>query len=82
MATRVVAVFGTGSKSIQSAIAEARQRGMVFDATYGRRTRSAILTDTGHLILCALHAKTAARRCAGLPENALDDVEDDVEDDA
>ena len=43
-------------------IQEARDRGMLIDATYGRRTRAVIVTDSGHIILSAVQPETVANR--------------------
>ena len=43
-------------------IQEARDRGMLIDATYGRRTRAVIITDSDHIILSAVQPETVAHR--------------------
>ena len=53
-ADRLVAVVGPESAPIKRMVQESRERGMLIDATYGRRTRAVILTDSDHVILSAL----------------------------
>ena len=43
-------------------IQEARDNGTLIDATYGRRTRAVIVTDSGHIILSAVQPETVANR--------------------
>ena len=54
-------------------IQDGRDKGVVIDATYGRRTRSVLIMDSGHLVLSALQPETIANRFA---------VDDDVDDEA
>ena len=61
-ADRLVAVVGPDSAPIKRMVQESRERGMLIDATYGRRTRAVILTDSDHVILSALQPETVANR--------------------
>ena len=58
---------------IKRIIQDARDRGTLVDATYGRRTRAVIITDSDHVILSAVQPETVANR--------LVDEDDEVEDD-
>ena len=51
---RVLAVMDPDSAPIKRVMQEARERGMLVDASYGRKTKSVILMDTDHVILSAL----------------------------
>ena len=51
---RVVAIVGPDSAPIRRMTQESRERGMLIDATYGRRTRAVIIMDSDHVILSAL----------------------------
>ena len=51
---RVVAVVGPDSAPIRRMTQESRERGMLIDATYGRKTASIFVMDSGHVILSAL----------------------------
>ena len=53
-AGRVLAVLEPESAPIKRVVQEAKERGMLIDASYGRKTRSVILMDTDHVILSAL----------------------------
>ena len=53
-ADRMLSVLATDSAPIKRVIQEARDRGMLIDASYGRKTKSVLLMDTDHVILSAL----------------------------
>ena len=53
-AGRVLAVVDPDSAPIKRVVQEARDRGMLIDASYGRKTKAVILMDTDHVILSAL----------------------------
>jgi regulator of extracellular matrix RemA (YlzA/DUF370 family) len=63
-ANRVVAIVSPESAPIKRIIQEGRQRGMVIDATYGRKTRAVIIADSGHVVLSAVQPETVAHRVA------------------
>ena len=72
-ANRLVAIVSPESAPIKRIIQDAKERGSLIDATYGRRTRAVIVTDSDHVILSAVQPETVANR--------LVDEEDEVEDD-
>ena len=59
---RVIAILSPDSAPIKRIVQEAKERGMVIDATCGRRTRSVIVTDSDHIILSAIQTETIAGR--------------------
>jgi regulator of extracellular matrix RemA (YlzA/DUF370 family) len=61
-AGRVLAIVEPDSAPIKRVVQEARERGMLIDASYGRKTQSVILMDTDHVILSALTCDTLAAR--------------------
>lgn len=61
-ANRLVAIVSPESAPIKRIVTEARNRGMLIDATYGRRTRAVIVTDSDHVILSAVQPDTVANR--------------------
>jgi regulator of extracellular matrix RemA (YlzA/DUF370 family) len=61
-ANRVVAIVSPESAPIKRIITDARDRGQLIDATYGRRTRAVIITDSSHVILSAIQPETVANR--------------------
>jgi len=63
-ANRMVAIVSPESAPIKRVIQESRDRSMLVDATYGRRTRAVIITDSGHVILSAVQPETVAHRLA------------------
>ena len=76
-ANRLVAIVSPESAPIKRIIQEARDRGMLIDATYGRRTRAVIVTDSDHIILSAVQPITVAHRLEGIDDQV--DVEDEDE---
>ncbi|NLB20286.1 MAG: DUF370 domain-containing protein [Clostridium sp.] len=61
-ANKIVAIVAPESAPIKRIIQEARERGMLIDATYGRRTRAVVVTDSDHIILSAVQPETVAHR--------------------
>lgn len=72
-ASRLIAIVSPESAPIKRIVQEARDKGTLIDATYGRRTRAVIIMDSDHVILSAVQPETVANRLA------VDDVEDDEE---
>lgn len=70
-ANRIVAIVSPESAPIKRVIQEARERFMLIDATYGRRTRAVIVTDSDHIILSAIQPETVAHRLG---------IKDDIKD--
>ena len=64
-ANRVIAMVSPESAPIKRVMQEARDRGQLVDATYGRRTRAVIIMDSGHVILSSLITDTLAARING-----------------
>jgi regulator of extracellular matrix RemA (YlzA/DUF370 family) len=61
-ANRVIAIVSPESAPIKRIIGDARDRGQLIDATYGRRTRAVMITDSGHVVLSAIQPETVAHR--------------------
>ena len=61
-AQRVLAVVAPESAPIKRAMQEAKERGMLIDASYGRKTKTVIIMDTDHVILSALTPEVVAER--------------------
>ena len=53
-ASRILAVLEPESAPIKRVVQEARDRGMLIDASYGRKTKAVVLMDTDHVILSAI----------------------------
>ena len=62
---RVLAVVAPDSAPIKRVVQEARDRGMLIDASYGRKTKSVILMDTDHVILSAMTPEVLSARVSG-----------------
>ena len=61
-ASRILAIVEPDSAPIKRVIQEARDRGMLIDASYGRKTQAVILMDTDHVILSAQTPETLGNR--------------------
>jgi len=61
-ANRIIAIVSPESAPIKRIIQEARDRGMLIDATYGRRTRAVVIMDSDHVVLSAVQPETVAHR--------------------
>ncbi|MDD6967194.1 MAG: DUF370 domain-containing protein [Candidatus Faecousia sp.] len=75
-AKRILAVVDPDSAPIKRVIQEARDRGMLIDASYGRKTQAVLLMDTDHVILSAQTTQTLGERWQG---TADDKTEEDQE---
>lgn len=75
---RMVAVVSPESAPIKRMIQEARDRSMLIDATYGRRTRAVIIMDSDHIVLSAVQPSTVANRLNDM-EDAVPEEEEDGE---
>ena len=71
-ANRIIAIVGPESAPIKRIIQDARDRGMLIDATYGRRTRAVVVTDSDHVILSAVQPETVANRLGDKAEDLED----------
>ena len=67
-ANRLLAVMDPDSAPIKRVVQEARERGMLIDASYGHKTKAVILMDTDHVILSALTTEALSVRLADRPE--------------
>ncbi len=68
-AERVVAVVGPDSAPIKRMVQETRERGMLIDATYGRKTASIFIMDSDHVILSALPPEKFGARTERMEES-------------
>ena len=75
-AHRLISIVAPESAPIKRIVQEARDAGNLIDATYGRRTRSVLIADSGHVILSAVQPETIVGRIAG-KEEASSRAEDD-----
>ena len=75
-AGRLIAIVSPDSAPIKRMVQEARDRGVLIDATYGRRTRAVLIMDNDHLVLSALQPETVANRL-GEKDIALTEEEEE-----
>jgi hypothetical protein len=62
---RIIAILSAASAPMKRLREEAREQGKLIDATQGRRTRSILVTDDGHVVLSAVQAETVSQRFLG-----------------
>lgn len=74
-AQRLVAVVSPDSAPIKRMVQEARDRGVLIDATYGRRTKAVLIMDNDHLVLSALQPETVAGRLSGEKDDAQEETQ-------
>lgn len=74
-AGRLVAIVSPESAPIKRIIQDAKERGTLIDATYGRRTRAVLVMDSEHVILSAIQPETVANRMGDSQEEDTDEQE-------
>ena len=74
-AARLVAIVSPESAPIKRIIQDAKERGTLIDATYGRRTRAVLVMDSEHVILSAIQPETVANRMGDTQEEDTDEQE-------
>lgn len=75
-ANRLVAIVSPESAPIKRIITEAKDRGDLIDATYGRRTRAVIIMDSNHIILSAVQPETVANRVDNDEQEEQEDLDE------
>lgn len=61
-ADRIIAIVSPDSAPIKRIMREGEDNGVLINATYGRRTRAVIITDSGHIILSSIQPETVTSR--------------------
>ena len=74
---RLVAIVSPESAPIKRIVQDAKERGSLIDATYGRRTRAVIIMDSDHVVLSAVQPETVANRLNDRDEDLTEDEEMD-----
>ena len=74
-AGRLIAIVSPESAPIKRMVQEARDKGNLIDATYGRRTRAVLIMDSDHIVLSALQPETVAGRLGGKETEAAEEEE-------
>ena len=75
---RIVAVVSPESAPIKRIVQDAKERGMLIDATQGRRTRAVIITDSGHVVLSYLQGETVSNRLTSEAELTPSDESEEL----
>ena len=75
-ASRVVSIVSPEAAPIKRLVQDTRTTGKLVDATGGKKTRSVIVSDSGHIILSALTSETIQSRIAGGADNAEDEEDE------
>ena len=75
-ANRVIAIVSPDAAPVKRMVQEARERGLLIDATCGRRTRAVLVTDSEHIVLSAVQPETIAHRLEA--REAITDEEEEA----
>ena len=75
-AGRLIAVVGPDSAPVKRLIAESRERSMLIDATFGRKTRTVLIMDSDHIVLSGIALEKLAPRFGLEPAELTEDEED------
>ena len=75
-AERIIAILNAESAPIRRKIQEAREQGILVDASYGRKTRSVLVMDSGQIILSAILPETLTARIEGRADAGDTDPEE------
>lgn len=75
---RMLSIVSPDSAPIKRLVQEAKERSMVIDASFGRRTKSVIIMDTDHVVLSAIPPETIAKRMADKEGEVYKDEEETV----
>ena len=70
-AQRLLAIVSPDSAPIKRLIQESRDRGMLIDATYGRKTAAVLIMDSDHVVLSAIQPETIAGRATECESDEL-----------
>ena len=76
-AGRLIAIVSPESAPIKRLVQEARDKGTLIDATFGRRTRAVLIMDSDHIVLSALQPETVAGRLGGREAPAAEEEEEE-----
>ena len=69
-ANRLIAIVSPESAPIKRMIQEARERGLLIDATYGRKTQTVLVMDSDHVVLSAIQPEMVVGRTAEAEESS------------
>lgn len=72
---RIIAAQDPESNPIKRIVSQGKENGMLIDATYGRKTKTVLIMDSGHVILCPLTPEGVAQRVNGKTGGNVDEGE-------
>ena len=61
-AQRVLAVIAPDSAPVKRMIQDARDKGVLIDATFGRKTKTVLIMDSGHIVLSGILLESVGTR--------------------
>ena len=79
VADRVVAIISPASAPIKRLREEAREAGLLIDATQGRKTRAVLVMDSRHVVISAIQPETISARYEGASSASVSDDSDEEE---
>ena len=80
--SHIIAIVSPDSAPIKRMVQDAKERGTAIDATFGRRTKAVIITDSDHVILSAIQPKHIAGRVDNREDEAADHIEESEDSDS
>ena len=80
--SHIIAIVSPDSAPIKRMVQDAKERGTAIDATFGRRTKAVIITDSDHVILSAIQPKHIAGRVDNREDEAADHLEESEDSDS
>ena len=72
---RIIAAVDPESNPIKRIVSHGKETGRLIDATYGRKTKTVLIMDSGHVILCPLAPEIVSQRISGKTGGAVNDDE-------
>ena len=73
---RIIAAVDPESNPIKRIVSRGKETGKLVDATYGRKTKTVLIMDSGHVILCPLTPEAVSQRVAGKSGGTSNDIEE------
>ena len=70
---RIIAAVDPESNPIKRIVSQGKETGRLIDATYGRKTKTVLIMDSGHVILCPLTPESVAQRVNGRTEGGTNE---------
>lgn len=81
LVNRIISIVSPESAPLKRLVQEAKDNKTAIDATHGRKTRSVLITDSGHVILSSVQPETIAARLENQMAYQKDEIEEDTQND-